>query len=923
MNNGFNNYQEAETCIYCRDRNVKVTKGDVRSTCYCSACSSTYYRYYNSENDLKKKRLEYRSARRVLEPEIERDADVIFKPKCERCGGSKFTKSFDNKNGYTYACKKCGKEVFDPVAKKQLDKLFALKNKYMDDAERDPIIQYLVIRLISKNYRIWNDEIRKYLLQAQAKLSAVDKEDEDYTTARAYIANIKLLMSESKAVRKSVRENIKQYIEESDENITVEDVFSHIKEKYSVIDGSDYRGYIQALIKRHKAKIKKNSPQSKEKRRKRAKVIIITLCVTLLLVIVALTTIYMLKPTILFGECKLEYYTDAENGEDSYAPITMGRYMQIDVPQKTGYTFAGLYDEEANGNMVINADGKSEKPYFTSKRGETITLYAYWNPIIYNVVIDTDGANEETPRSYTLTYGEGMQNLSSNLTKEGHTFMGWGTANGTLIAGTDGVLKSSYRYLDDAYYEIPDSACITLSAVWEINKYSVEYYSDDNILWKTIQVPYGTKINSTYRGNYVPDIALQESDYKSFHYWEDVDAREYMGFVNSDLTLIARWKYSIVFELKSDESFVNANTARSISASAGETVVLPKINDINGIIFKGWRINNNLVTTSIEMPVDGGSATSEREYIKYSISYEMNGGNSSGTLPAEYTVNGIDLPKLTKEGYGFKGWSIANIGTNLTSIPKGKTGNLTATAIFAKYYSIDYILAGGTLPQNAVKKYLEGEGVSAYNMPFPTKAGMVFAGWYSSPGGNGTWYNKISSSANSNLTLYANWVTDTITVTETNSIISKENHTKSSTFSNSNAYSLQIPDALKNMISLGYVKVDIKVKASSSLKYRSNKHNATLSTNVIINNEKINISSIIATGKSWPATWVDPAYGDTVENNSSVATKQLTLMGTSPITFGYSYELDFKEYTNWAGGTHAVTFTDSLTEIRCIFSLTR
>ncbi len=71
--------------------------------------------------------------------------------------------------------------------------------------------------------------------------------------------------------------------------------------------------------------------------------------------------------------------------------------------------------------------------------------------------------------------------------------------------------------------------------------------------------------------------------------------------------------------------------------------------------------------------------------------------------------------------------------------------------------SIDYVLDGGTLPDDAPTKYREG---SAVELPTPTKEGYVFDGWYTDEGLTEK-MASITSGTRGDLTLYASWLQGT------------------------------------------------------------------------------------------------------------------------------------------------------------------
>ena len=140
----------------------------------------------------------------------------------------------------------------------------------------------------------------------------------------------------------------------------------------------------------------------------------------------------------------------------------------IDSKGKTNYTFKywslSKTGEEFDFNTVINTD---------------TTLYAVYELDSYTISYDLDeGTLEiENPTSYTPLSNDITLN---NPTKDHYTFIGWTGSNGdvpqtsvTIVSGSTG--NKSYK------------------ANYEINKYDVEFYDDEELL-DTQKIEHGKKI---------------------------------------------------------------------------------------------------------------------------------------------------------------------------------------------------------------------------------------------------------------------------------------------------------------------------------------------------------------------------------------------------------------------------------------------
>ncbi len=143
---------------------------------------------------------------------------------------------------------------------------------------------------------------------------------------------------------------------------------------------------------------------------------------------------------------------------------------------------------------------------------------------------------------------------------------------------------------------------------------------------------------------------------------------------------------------------------------------------------------------------------------EYLINYVLDGGTNPTNVANKYQEGKeVILPIPTKEGHNFLGWSLEEGSTSyLNVLPNSQTGNVTLYANWSKnvvYSKINYVLNGGTNPEDAAYEYEEGKGVK---LLVPTKDGYKFLGW-SLEEGSTAYITAISDSQTGNITVYANW----------------------------------------------------------------------------------------------------------------------------------------------------------------------
>ena len=108
--------------------------------------------------------------------------------------------------------------------------------------------------------------------------------------------------------------------------------------------------------------------------------------------------------------------------------------ITLDEPTRTGYTFAGWYDNEGlTGNAVTTIDQGST---------ENITLYAKWTINTYTITYNLDGGTVATDNPTTYNVETETFTLN-NPTKPGYTFTGWTLDDNNTLLTTVTIEKGS------------------------------------------------------------------------------------------------------------------------------------------------------------------------------------------------------------------------------------------------------------------------------------------------------------------------------------------------------------------------------------------------------------------------------------------------------------------------------------------------
>ena len=226
--------------------------------------------------------------------------------------------------------------------------------------------------------------------------------------------------------------------------------------------------------------------------------------------------------------------------------------------------------------------------------------------------------------------------------------------------------------------------------------------------------------------------------------------------------------YGITYELDGGDND-NSNPA-TYTYGTGVTKFEPATKA--NYTFVGWfdAATNGNAITDISATATGAKKLYARwTPASYGITYELDGGDNDSGNPAAYTY-GTGVTKFepaTKANYTFVGWfDAATNGNEITDISAAATG---AKKLYARWtaalaqYNITYNLSGGSHSGNPTK-YTYGVGVTSFANA--TKSGATFKGWYTAASG-GAKITSLSATTTGNQTLYAQWDSPAIKVTNT------------------------------------------------------------------------------------------------------------------------------------------------------------
>ena len=418
---------------------------------------------------------------------------------------------------------------------------------------------------------------------------------------------------------------------------------------------------------------------------------------------------------------------------------TNALYINTDV--------AGTYTADQNV-LLVNDDYQhirvNEYTYYIDRKKYTLTQ---------NINSDT-----ETTKTSTIYY-EGTQNIPTP-TKTGYKFDGWEVSgNGSKMDGNTFIMGDADATITAKWTPI-DYTIKCNTGGGQIASYPTSYTIESD----TIIIPQPTKSGYTFAG------------------WTGSNGNTPQKTVTiskgstGDKTYDANWtliNYTISYDLQGG-TMSGQKTSYNIETPTFSIPTPTK----KGYTFLGWT-GTDLTSASKSVTIKQGSI-GNRVYkanwkaINYSITYNLDGGSISGQ-PTSYTVESptLNIPRPTKTGYTFLGWTGSNGNTNQldVNITHGSTGNKTYTAHWtANQYtlSFDYNKPANAL-SNMANCSVTSKTVtydSAYGeLPNPSLKGWKFEGWYTSKtGGTKITANDIYRIVG-NQTLYACWTANKYTLT--------------------------------------------------------------------------------------------------------------------------------------------------------------
>lgn len=434
--------------------------------------------------------------------------------------------------------------------------------------------------------------------------------------------------------------------------------------------------------------------------------------------------------------------------------------------EKEHYVFGGW--KSTNGRTF---DDQQSVQNLTDTDGATIILTATWKEKDYtgepyNIILHSNNGSDTT-QEVAAEFGVNKTLPKNTFTKDHYDFKGWSSfpSNHNVIYVDEDVVKVNHP-------EVIGGNTLNLYAVWDIQKYTVEFINGNETITQTIeygstvQLPEATnKVGYTFTGWYT----------ESGQQWQEET------IVDQNTKLYAKYEpvtYSIEFDGNGADNG-NAMDSSKLDVKYNEQATLPEnLFTKKYHTFKGWSTTPNGEVAFIDQANVYELAFNQGDVVRLYAVWERNqvevtvkDGTSSQvmTLPQG---DKLTLETPSKVGYIFTGWQV-NETDDFWNMEDAVESSMTLTATYSPIqYTVTFDGNGADNLTAMDGDIMQMQYDQAQTIPKNkfTKQYYTFVGWSTEKNGetiyhDGASINNLVNTNGTEVKLYAVWKQNTVDIT--------------------------------------------------------------------------------------------------------------------------------------------------------------
>lgn len=423
------------------------------------------------------------------------------------------------------------------------------------------------------------------------------------------------------------------------------------------------------------------------------------------------------------GNWKSSVSLDLKKTDKEQYTYAVGKTLCTDI-ERTGYLFKGWY-AASDSEQIAKVTDITDTEYGAKD------YVAKWMPIHYTIRFDKNTTNAIDMDDQNATYNTTTVLTKNTYTKNGYSFTGWNTkadGSGTAYADEADVTNISFT----------DGEVITLYAQWKADtntKYYIEYKYEGLLSEGIDAKEYKMQLSGTSDETVTASVKQFAKD--GFTTPQDQTLR-----IKADGTAVAsfvfkRKQYTITTQEKGtsrwdvpQKAYYEQTVTASYRVHPGYSAAGIESDDI--------KLTDGTDTqVKFKMPANDVTLKANVTLLKYTISYELNGGKNSGNAPTEYTygdtINLPDASTMSLPGFRFAGWYTKEYfeGEPVTQITPDTIGNKTFWACWdVSSYKVTLDPNGGTIINNNVIEYKYYTHVILPTEDDIIRDGYSFIGWW-------------------------------------------------------------------------------------------------------------------------------------------------------------------------------------------------